>query len=134
MLHLLLLIFYLAPSSSPDNIQISAVSATGFLLSWSALPTVNHNGIIQNYMINVTEENTGREFQLTSNGLSHRVESLHPFYNYSCVVAAVTVAAGPYSTPVRVLTSEDGNDPMVDWVGGGEVCRDKVGCGLLKSG
>ena len=99
---------FVAPSSSPENVQLSAVSSSGFLLSWSAPPAVNHNGIIRNYTINITEENTGRWIQLTSNTNSQRVESLHPHYNYTCVVSAVTVAAGPYSSPVFVTTLEDG--------------------------
>ena len=87
---------------------MSAVSSSGFLLSWSAPPAVNHNGIIRNYTINIMEENTGRQLQFTSNTNSQRVESLHPYYNYTCVVSAVTVAAGPYSAPVAITTLEDG--------------------------
>ena len=84
------------------------MSSSGFLLSWSAPPAVNHNGIIRNYTINITEENTGRQLQLTSNTNSQRVESLHPYYNYTCAVSTVTVAAGPYSVPVAITTLEDG--------------------------
>ena len=40
---------------------------------------------------------------------SLRVSPLHPFYTYTCIVAAVTVGLGPYSAPVVVRTPEDGN-------------------------
>ena len=32
---------------------------------------------------------------------------LHPYYTYEIVVAAVTVAVGPYSIPVQITTPED---------------------------
>lgn len=97
-----------APSSPPRSVAISAVTSTGFLVSWSAPPTVDHNGNIRSYLLNLTEENTGDSVQFTSNTNSLRVESRHPYYNYTCVVAAVTVAAGPFSTPATVTTLEDG--------------------------
>ena len=97
-----------APSSSPQSVQISAVSSTGFLVSWSAPVASDHNGNIRRYTINITEENTGSQLQFTSNTNSFRVESRHPYYNYTCRVAAVTVATGPYSEPTVVTTLEDG--------------------------
>lgn len=33
---------------------------------------------------------------------------LHPYYTYSIVVTAVTVAPGPPTSPVVILTNEDG--------------------------
>ncbi len=87
---------------------ISAVTSSGFLLFWSAPPAVDHNGNIRSYSINITEVDTGNWLLFTSNTNNFRVESRHPFYNYTCIVSAVTVAAGPYSTPVAVTTLEDG--------------------------
>ena len=84
------------------------VSSSGFLLLWSVPSMADHNGIIRNYTIIVTEENTGRELVLTSSSTSQRIESLHPFYNYTCRVAAVTVGVGPFSLPVTITTAEDG--------------------------
>ena len=34
--------------------------------------------------------------------------SLHPYYNYTLVVSAVTIEEGPYSVPVTVITAQDG--------------------------
>ena len=102
---------HIAPSSSPQSVAISAITSTGFLVSWSAPPTADQNGNIRSYLINVTEEDTGDSVEFRSNARSVRVESRHPFYNYTCVVVAVTVAAGPFSTPVTVATLEDG---MID--------------------
>ena len=64
--------------------------------------------MIRVYTLNITEENTGSQRQLNSSSTSQRVQSLHPYYNYTCVVTAVTVAAGPYSQPLTITTSEAG--------------------------
>lgn len=71
-------------------------------------PAVDHNGIIRNYTVRTTEENTGRQFLLTSHGSSQRIDSIHPYYNYTCAVAAVTVSAGPFSAPITTTTAEAG--------------------------
>lgn len=97
-----------APASSPTGVEISEVGTTGFVVSWSLPPATDHNGIIRNYTLSITEENTGRRILTTSRTLSQRVESLHPYYNYTCEVAAVTVSAGPFSEPIIVTTAEAG--------------------------
>ncbi len=97
-----------APSSSPRSVQVTDVSSTGFLISWVAPPAVDQNGIIRNYSVSVTEENTGRMILLTSYSNSQRVDSIHPYYNYTCAVAAVTVSTGPLSAPITITTTEAG--------------------------
>lgn len=84
------------------------MSSTGFLISWVTPPALYHNGIIRNYTVNTTEENTGRQILLTSHTNSQRVGSLHPYYNYTCTIAAVTVSPGTFSTPVTITTAETG--------------------------
>jgi len=53
---------------------------------------------------------TGRTlaFQSTSNNIS--VRALHPYYAYQCRVAAYTVALGPYTTDLPIVTGEDGKE------------------------
>ena len=36
------------------------------------------------------------------------VHTIHPFYNYTCIVAAVTIGVGPYSAPSVIQMPEDG--------------------------
>ena len=57
--------------------------------------------------MNVTEMETGNEFNFTTSAISITVPFLHPFYTYKCVISAYTVATGPY-TEVTVMTPEDG--------------------------
>ena len=114
-----------APSSSPENVQISEVTATSFLLSWSAPADVDQNGLIRSYTLNVTELNTETWRLLTTSSNSQRLQSLHPYYNYTCVVSAVTVEAGPYSLPVTITTAESGESDIecTSPGGGGGGCQ-----------
>lgn len=100
-----------APSSPPINIEVSdeELTSTSFVLYWSAPPPEDHNGLIRHYIIRCTELETGVMFQwLAVNATERRVDSLHPFYSYTCTIAAVTVAEGPYSSSVTVATEQDG--------------------------
>ncbi len=81
----------------------------GFTISWLPPPSEDHNGVIQGYLIGLTEESTGRQFSLTSTNTNLTVESLiRPYNNYSVSLSAVTLSSGPVSSPVMVTTLEDG--------------------------
>ena len=88
----------------------SNITDSSFSLLWQDPPPEDQNGIIRLYFINITEEETGREFQLTSSAPHIFVEFLHPFYTYVCTVAASTVGVGPFSPPLTVKTLEAGID------------------------
>ena len=103
-----MIFYYSAPSTPPTNIRISSVTSTQFLLSWSSPLPTNQNGVIRNYTINILEVNTNTQISVTSQATSQLLETLHPYYNYSCVIAAVTVNFGPYSESINVTTLEDG--------------------------
>ena len=97
----------LAPTDYPDSLSTVPVSTTTILLSWSPPPPDDHNGIIREYLINMTELDSGRKWQLTSTTISVTIHSLHPYYLYECTVSAYTMAAGPYSEFIQVRTPED---------------------------
>ena len=61
----------------------------------------------------VTEVPSGREWFLVAIDTEITLASLHPFYNYSCVVAAYTVDIGPFSQPFFILTGEEGNNEPI---------------------
>lgn len=71
-------------------------------------PTADHNGIIRYFVIIITEINTGSKFELTAEATSEVVSSLHPFYTYEVVVAAVTTDIGPFSDSIVFQLPEDG--------------------------
>ena len=66
------------------------------------------NGIIRSYVVIIREISTGRLYNFTSYNRTQSIDSLHPYYNYTCEVAAETVSTGPYSRPVTVSTKEAG--------------------------
>ena len=97
-----------APSSPPVMLTFSNITDSSFSLVWQNPLPEDQNGIIRLYFINITEEETGRQLQLTSSAPHILVEFLHPFYTYVCTVAASTVDIGPYSSPFIVTTLEAG--------------------------
>ena len=94
-----------APSAPPANVTITDVTAFSLLLRWDPPPFEHQNGILRQYHINITEENTGRDFQIRSPTTEFRVQFLHPHYSYSLTVAALTTMIGPSSYPLQVVTS-----------------------------
>ena len=66
------------------------------------------NGVIQEYLINISVAETGDEFQYRSTNTTLIVEDLHPHYIYSLVISAVTINPGPYSEVYTVQMPEDG--------------------------
>lgn len=84
------------------------VSATSLTLVWQPPPLESINGVIEQYVIQIDEVNTGGVLTATSNTTNITVDNLHPFYSYNCRVAAETIQVGPYSSPIRVQLHEDG--------------------------
>ena len=78
------------------------------MLSWSAPPLRDQNGLIRHYRVRCIHQGGGDFEILTDLSTERLIAGLHPFYNYTCSVAAVTVAPGPYSLTVLVTTLEDG--------------------------
>ena len=96
-----------APSSPPINLNVRQVTSTSFILSWSAPPLREQNGLIRHYSVRCTHQEG--DFEILTDSLTARlITNLRPFYNYTCSVAAVTIAPGPYSSTVLVTTLEDG--------------------------
>ena len=90
---------------APDNVTVSAINATTIYLSWNGV--VTSVGIIRDYVIRVSEVNTGLVMNYQTSLTSIAI-SVHPDYVYSCSVSAFTVAAGPFSNVVTIKTPQDG--------------------------
>jgi len=91
------------------DVQVSGVTSTGFTVTWSGPLAEDHNGVIQHYLVLLTEENTGRQIMFYSTTTSQIIESqVQPYNNYTVLVAAVTVSLGPFSSPITITTLEDG--------------------------
>ena len=98
----------LVPTAVPENVTVENVLSDTILLSWEPPPVEQQNGVLQSYVIGVTEIDSGREYNVTSLVTTHAVGSLHPYYTYSFRIAAVTIGIGPYSLPVNTTTLEAG--------------------------
>lgn len=88
------------------------VTETSFTLSWQPPPFEGSNGIIRQYVIQVLEVDTGSLFTETTNITELTLDNLHPFYSYSCRIAAETVGLGPFSIPITVQLNEDGESSI----------------------
>ena len=100
---------YPVPTSPPLNLSFVASTSTSVTLFWAPPPTPNQNGVITGYTIQVfsSQQVLLRETNISSNGGT--VDSLHPFYNYTCTVVAYTAAGkGPSTPPITVTTLQDG--------------------------
>lgn len=108
-----LLLFYPAPSSPPMTVLPQFVTSNSFTLSWQPPSFESRNGVIQQYIIQIEEINTGRMLTATSNTTEITVKDLHPFYSYSCRIAAETVEVGPYTSAITVQLNEDGRQKKI---------------------
>ena len=96
------------PSTSPKNLVGTAIDSTTIQLSWTAPDSDDHNGVISEYRVNVTEVETEQPIQRAVMTTSVVIAALHPYYTYKWTVSAVTVGEGPYSPSSIVATPEDG--------------------------
>ena len=106
--------FLSAPSSPPLGVAGEVLGPSAISFSWEAPPPQGQNGIIVSYTIRVTEvpTNTTTTYQRDGSRTEILINSLHPFYEHRCRVAAETaVGLGPFSAPVTVTTHQDG-----EWV------------------
>ena len=89
---------------------MSAEDSRTLRLSWEPPGNRSRNGIIVRYYVNITELNTDSSFLVETTDQWVVVDDLHPYYRYSCIVAAETVELGPFSAPVIVELPEDGKN------------------------
>ena len=100
-----------APSASAQSASGYALDSESIFLQWNPPPFEHQNGLIRMYIINVTEVDTGAQFQYTSVNTQYTLRSLHPNYTYEFVIEAVTVAPGPPTSEFSIQTSQDGKCP-----------------------
>ena len=98
--------FLSVPTDHPANVVGMAHNSTSFTLSWDPPPPEHHNGIIREYRVSVTERLTGRILQFSTTNTDLVVTDLRPYYEYDCVVVAITVDEGPHSSAIVVRTRE----------------------------
>ena len=99
------------PSGSPENLTLVFPSATSIILRWEP-PAINlQNGNITEYVINMTEVETGtlQQFEVAGGATQLQIDMLHPYYIYNFIIAAATVVGlGPFTRVTSGLTPEAG--------------------------
>ena len=98
------------PSGAATSVAVEPINSTTIHANWQPPHDVHKNGIILNYVVNISQigytlTNMYLEFseQLT-------VGNLQPFSLYAISVAVEnSVGVGPFSVPELVQTMEDGN-------------------------
>jgi len=79
---------------------------------WQSPPSEVQNGRLRSYTISMFEVQTNKSYthvgDVLEDPMQLHVEFLHPYYDYVCSVAAVTIGPGPYTLPLHVRTLEDG--------------------------
>ncbi len=98
-----------APSGAPAFIGATDVTSTSVTLSWTPPSDELHHGVIRHYLFIVQETFTGTNFTVqTHSHTTFTIGDLFPYRNYEISVQAVTVSPGPPSTPIVILTLQDG--------------------------
>ena len=87
------------------------LGSTAISITWESPVAEGQNGVIISYRILLLEIPSNTTLTYQQDG-SHRelvADSLHPYYDYMCSVAAETeVGTGPFSSSFVVRTLEDG--------------------------
>ena len=102
-----------APSAPPSRPVVFGTTHESLSLNWQAPPFAETNGVILNYAVAVLEVETGRSFTVNSNTTQVTLEDLHPFYTYTCSIAAETVGIGPFSEHITIQLPEAGDAPIL---------------------
>ena len=86
---------------------------TVLTLTWAPPVPERRNGLIQRYIISVTELETRTTELFNTTVESISITGRHPFYRYSYIVAAVTIGRGPYSVASIIHLPEAGTSSFL---------------------
>ena len=107
------LFLFIVPNGYPQNFMGTTPTSRTAVLTWDPPPDEEQNGVVINYVINVTEAKSGVNFQLSSTNTSLFVNTLQPFTTYNFLIAAATsVGVGPFSRLFTLQTPEDGRPSL----------------------
>lgn len=98
-----------APSDFPAMFNATATSPYSAILTWEPPPEDGQNGVIIQYIIEVTILETNQTIFLYSNTTYLVVNTLRPYRTYVCIIAARTsVGIGPFGPQFTLVSPEDG--------------------------
>ena len=103
----LILYTFTVPSSAPLNVSLVNITSTSVIVQWNPPLPHDHNGLIRYYTITLIEITTNTYLTSNSTDLFIQFENLHPHYDYSFSISAVTIGLGPSNNGMFILL-EDG--------------------------
>ena len=105
--------FTLAPSGIPANFTARTLNSRSLHLSWDPLPSALQNGIIRQYRVTILHI-AGKARVINTTATSLTIVALTPFTMYNFTVAAETIAVGPSTPPLQIVTPQDGKQHNVN--------------------
>ena len=101
---------YVGPSGAPQNFIATATGKTSAQFTWQPPPLSDQNGIITYYLLRLVDESYNlTNITINITNTDYTIATLEEYVRYSCQVAAATEAGvGPYSSPVEIITQQDG--------------------------
>ena len=78
--------------------NVTSINPFVISLQWEQPPLIHQNGIIQYYIVRLSEIHTGRFWTFYSVSPNLLLSALHPYYLYKCDIAAITTETGPFAT------------------------------------
>ena len=111
----MLLFLTIAPSASPEMVNVSSVRSSSIDVSWGEVPCSHRNGEITGYVIMYKQKGVKKEGRqmsrqtqegmITVDNHTVTIDNLDPLTEYSVMVAGVNSAGtGQFSEPVTVVT------------------------------
>ena len=104
--------FYSVPGEPPRNVSAQSNSSTSILVQWDPPREEVLYGILRGFRIRygvaMDTDITNTTELIPEQQLTYTIENLEEFTNYSIEVTAVTVGEGSYSSPIIVITDQDG--------------------------
>ena len=100
------------PGEAPLGVMGYNTSSTSINVTWSPPPPDVIFGILRRFEIRyfISSQPHLKDYitNLTDTATAFEIRGLEKFTNYSIEVSAVTIGNGPFSTPIYVVTDEDG--------------------------
>ena len=108
-------LFSTAPSSPPLSFTVRADTSRSLFFSWEPPLPEHQNGIIRHYVITITSIDGSFSVSTPTTATNYTVLApIRPFITYTCDIAAETVAVGPVSEDISILTPQDGNEHTIN--------------------
>ena len=104
----LLTIYLTVPTGPPQSVASLAINPWTLFIQWESPALEHRNGIIRRYIVNVTEQETGKEEQFYTEKFNITLDSRHPSFQYSYFVSAQSIALGPFSQAQIISMPEAG--------------------------